>query len=202
MFYKSYIKRFIDLTISFFLLIVLAPLFLLISFLLWIQNNGTPFFFQNRPGKDQHKIKVIKFKSMTDDRDVKGNLLPDNERITKFGSFIRKTSLDELPQLFNVLIGDMSLIGPRPLLFKYIPLYSKVQLRRHEVKPGITGWAQVNGRNAISWKKKFEFDVYYVDHVTFLFDIKILWLTFIKDFKREGINQSDERPMQPFTGNN
>jgi len=139
---------------------------------------------------------------MTDEKDKFGKLLPDKNRITKLGSFIRKTSLDEIPQLFNVLKGDMSLIGPRPLLFKYLPFYSKAQKRRHDVKPGITGWAQVNGRNAISWTKKFELDVYYVDHMSFLLDIKILWLTFIKVFNREGINQSDERPMQPFTGNN
>ena len=139
---------------------------------------------------------------MNDAKDEFGNLLPDNKRITILGAFIRKTSLDELPQLFNVLIGDMSLIGPRPLLFKYLPLYSKEQQRRHDVKPGITGWAQVNGRNSISWTKKFELDVYYVDRISFLLDLKILWLTFIKVVKKEGVNQNDDRPMLPFKGNN
>lgn len=184
------------------LLVLLSPILLVISILLYMQNNGSPFFFQDRPGKDQQKIRIIKLKSMTDEKDASGNLLPDNERLTKLGSFVRKTSLDELPQLFNVLKGDMSLIGPRPLLFKYIPLYSDEQLRRHEVRPGITGWAQVNGRNSISWAKKFELDVYYVDHISFSLDMKIAWLTLLKVVKREGVNQSDERPMQPFDGTN
>jgi len=139
---------------------------------------------------------------MTDEKDAEGNLLPDMERMTRFGGFIRKWSLDELPQLINVVKGDMSLVGPRPLLYKYIPLYSKTQMRRHEVRPGITGWAQVNGRNSISWTKKFELDVYYVNHLTFLLDIKILWMTFLKVIQREGINQSGARPMQPFNGKN
>ena len=139
---------------------------------------------------------------MTDEKDKNGVLLPDNKRITKLGNFIRKWSLDELPQLFNVLLGDMSLVGPRPLLFKYIPLYSRVQKRRHEVRPGITGWAQINGRNSISWTKKFELDNYYVDHLSLLMDIKILWMTFLKVIKREGVNETDDRPMQPFNGKN
>lgn len=181
---------------------LLSPIFLLVACMLILQIKGNPFFFQDRPGKFEKKIRIMKFKSMTDEKDEFGNLLPDKVRITKLGNFIRKTSLDELPQLFNVLKGDMSLIGPRPLLFKYLPYYSQEQKRRHQVKPGITGWAQVNGRNAISWTKKFELDIYYVDHITFLFDLKILWLTFIKVFRREGINQSEERPMQPFTGKN
>ena len=184
------------------LIIVLSPLILLVSALLSIQNKGTPFFYQDRPGKGEKRIRIVKFKSMTDERDEKGRLLPDNQRITRLGRFVRKWSLDELPQLFNVLKGDMSLIGPRPLLFKYIPLYSDEQRRRHEVKPGITGWAQVNGRNAISWQKKFELDVYYVDHLSFRLDFKIFWKTILKILKREGIDQSKERPMQPFTGNN
>ncbi|MCB0476405.1 MAG: sugar transferase, partial [Flavobacteriaceae bacterium] len=173
--YKNYLKRLFDLLLSLCLIIVLSPLILLVAFLLFIQNKGNPFFFQDRPGKDQQKIRIVKFKSMTDARDQTGQLLPDRERITKLGKFIRKASLDELPQLFNVLTGDMSLIGPRPLLFKYLPLYSKEQLRRHAVRPGITGWAQVNGRNSISWTKKFELDVYYVDHLTLALDMKILW---------------------------
>lgn len=191
-----------DLLMSLFLIILLAPILLVVAIMLSLQFKGNPFFFQNRPGKFEKKITIMKFKSMTDEKDEIGNLLPDKKRITKLGNLIRRASLDELPQLFNVLKGDMSLIGPRPLLFKYLPFYSKEQKRRHDVKPGITGWAQVNGRNAISWTKKFELDVYYVDHMSFLLDLKILWLTSIKVFKREGINQSDERPMQPFTGNN
>lgn len=200
--YKNVIKRIFDLIFSSVVITLTFPIVLLVFILLLFQNKGRPFFFQERPGKDQKRIRIIKFKSMTDKRDVNGNLLPDNERITQLGNFIRKTSIDELPQLFNVLTGDMSLIGPRPLLFKYLPLYSKEQNRRHIVKPGITGWAQVNGRNTISWTKKFELDVYYVDNISFLFDLKILWYTLLKVFKREGVNQSDQRPMQPFTGNN
>ena len=200
--YKNYIKRILDFILSFSLLILTSPVIVIIGIILTIQNRGTPFFVQERPGQHEKRFSIMKFKTMSDEKDKRGELLPDNERLTKLGSFVRKTSLDELPQLLNVLIGDMSLVGPRPLLFKYIPLYSDQQKRRHEVKPGITGWAQVNGRNAISWTKKFELDVYYVDHMSFLLDIKILWLTCIKVCKREGINQSDERPMQPFTGNN
>ena len=200
--YKNYFKRILDIILSFSLLILISPIILVVGILLMLQNKGTAFFFQDRPGKNEKKFTIIKFKSMTDEKDESGNLLPDNQRLTKLGDLIRRASLDELPQLFNVLKGDMSLIGPRPLLFKYLPFYSKDQKRRHEVKPGITGWAQVNGRNAISWTKKFELDVYYVDHLTFLLDLKILWLTCIKVFKREGINQSTDRPMQPFTGNN
>ena len=200
--YSSFIKRILDFGISFCLLVILLPIIFIISILLFFQNKGNPFFFQDRPGKNEKKIRIIKFKSMTDEKDKQGNLLPDKERITKLGSFIRKTSLDELPQLINVLIGNMSLVGPRPLLFKYLPLYSQEQKRRHNVTPGITGWAQVNGRNNIPWTKKFELDNYYVDHISFLLDIKIIWLTFAKVIKREGVNQSEERPMQPFTGKN
>jgi len=185
------------------LLILFLPIIVLVSVLLYIQNNySSPFFFQDRPGKKLKKIRIVKFKSMTDEKDSSGKLLPDNDRITKLGAFIRKTSIDELPQLFNVLNGDMSLIGPRPLLFKYLPLYSQEQMRRHEVKPGITGWAQVNGRNSISWTKKFKFDIYYIDHLSFINDVKILWLTATKVIKREGVNQSDARPMEPFNGSN
>lgn len=200
--YKVLFKRIIDLILSITAILILSPVIMLVFLLMLIQNKGNPLFFQIRPGKNQKEIKIIKFKSMTDEKDEKGNLLPDQQRITKLGSFIRKTSLDELPQLFNVLTGDMSLVGPRPLLFKYIPLFSKEQLRRHDVKPGITGWAQVNGRNSISWTKKFELDVYYVDNISFLLDIKILWLTVVKVLKREGINQTDARPMEPFNGKN
>jgi len=200
--YKHFIKRIFDFCVSFCLLIFLFPIILIVGILLIFQNKGTPFFFQDRPGKNENKIKIMKFKSMTDEKDTQGNLLPDKDRLTSFGKFIRKTSLDELPQLINVLKGDMSLVGPRPLLFKYLPLYSKEQLCRHNVTPGITGWAQVNGRNNISWTKKFELDIYYVDNISFLLDIKILWLTFTKVLKREGVNQSGERPMQPFTGKN
>lgn len=200
--YKIYFKRLLDFIVSLLLLLVFLPLLVLVMCLLFIQNNGKPFFFQERPGYLQRPFKIIKFKTMTDAKDASGVLLPDSKRLTKLGSVIRKLSLDELPQLLNVLKGDMSLVGPRPLLFKYIPLFSEEQNRRHEVKPGITGWAQVNGRNSISWTRKFELDVYYVDHVSFLLDVKILWLTFLKVIQREGVNQSDDRPMQPFNGLN
>jgi len=185
-----------------FIILFILPLLLIISILLYFQNKGTPFFFQERPGKNEKGFKIIKFKTMSDEKDESGNLLPDNKRITKLGGFIRKWSLDELPQLFNVLIGDMSLVGPRPLLFKYIPLYSIDQKRRHEVRPGITGWAQINGRNSITWTKKFELDVYYVNQISFFLDLKILFLTFFKVIKKEGINQTEERPMQSFNGKN
>lgn len=202
MLYKHLFKPLIDRIASFLLLVLLSPVMIVVAGILFLINKGSAFFLQDRPGKNEERIRIIKFKSMTDARDDKGNLLPDKDRITRFGAFIRKTSLDELPQLINVLKGDMSLVGPRPLLFRYIPLYSAEQRRRHLVKPGITGWAQVNGRNSISWKQKFDCDVYYVDHVSFLFDVKILWLTLLKVLRREGINQSREVPMQPFNGSN
>jgi len=200
--YKNVIKRVLDFMLSFSLLILIFPIIFIVGIILSIQNQGNPFFVQERPGKNKKRFRIIKFKTMTDEKDKQGKLLPDNERLTKWGSFIRKTSLDELPQLFNVLTGDMSLVGPRPLLFKYLPLYSDEQKRRHDITPGITGWAQVNGRNTISWTKKFEYDVYYVDNISFLFDVKILWLTLLKVLIREGVNQSNERPMQPFNGKN
>lgn len=200
--YKYFFKRILDIVISFGILLFISPLLVLLTVLLMFQNKWSPFFFQTRPGKDAQPFSIIKFKTMTDERDAQGNLLPDVERMTTLGRFIRKWSLDELPQLLNVLKGDMSLVGPRPLLFKYIPLYSPTQYRRHEVRPGITGWAQVNGRNSISWTAKFDLDVYYVDHVSFLFDLKIYWMTFLKVVQREGVNQSEERPMQPFNGQN
>ena len=200
--YKNGVKRIIDFLASFFGLLLLSPILIVIAAVLYFQNDGKPFFFQERPGKDAKPFKIVKFKSMTDSRDVSGNLLPDNLRITKAGAFIRKTSLDELPQLFNVLIGDMSLVGPRPLLFKYMKLYSAEQYRRHELRPGITGWAQVNGRNSISWGDKLRLDVFYIDNVSLILDIKILWQTLLKVVKKEGVNQSDERPMEPFNGSN
>lgn len=182
------------------LIIFTSPILLGASLLLWIENRGGIFFIQKRPGRDEKAFKIVKFKTMSDRRDEAGNLLPDMQRITKIGGWLRKFSLDELPQLWNVLKGDMSMIGPRPLLFKYVPLYSDRERRRHEVKPGITGWAQVNGRNTISWEKKFELDLYYIEHLSFALDMKIVWLTIIKILKREGINQSELRPMQPFEG--
>lgn len=200
--YNRVFKRVIDLIVAFIALLILAPLIGLVTLLLYSQNKGKPFFFQERPGQFKKPFYIIKFKTMTDEKDAEGNLLPDNLRITKFGGWVRKLSIDELPQLINVLKGEMSLVGPRPLLFKYMPLYSAEQLRRHEVRPGITGWAQVNGRNSISWTQKFALDVEYVDKVSFLMDCKILLLTVKKVLIREGINQSAERPMQPFNGTN
>lgn len=200
--YKSFFKRVIDFVAALMGLLLLLPILLIITVFLYVQNNGKPFFLQERPGKNKKAFNIIKFKSMTDAKDDSGNLLPDNKRITKVGSFVRKTSLDEIPQLINVLKGDMSLVGPRPLLFKYIPMFNEEQLRRHEVRPGITGWAQVNGRNSISWTDKFTLDIYYVDNISLILDIKILVLTVLKVIKKEGVNQSDEMPMQPFNGNN
>ena len=200
--YAAYLKRWIDFLVAFIALILLSPFLLLIAILLWINNNGNIFFVQKRPGKDARLFSVMKFKTMNDKKDEHGNLLPDKKRITVIGRFIRSTSIDELPQLINVLKGDMSLIGPRPLLPKYLPLYNEQQKKRHAVRPGITGWAQVNGRNAISWHQKFEYDVWYVNNLSFLVDLKILWLTFKKIIIREGINSNDNVTMTPFTGNN
>lgn len=200
--YRNFFKRILDFTISLIGLIVTLPLLIVVYVILYRQNRGSAFFFQERPGKNQKAFNIIKFKTMSDAKDAFGQLLPDNHRITKAGKVIRKLSIDELPQLINVIKGDMSLIGPRPLLYKYMPLYSAEQLRRHDLRPGITGWAQVNGRNAISWTRKFELDIEYVNKVSFFMDLKILWLTFIKVIKTEGVNQSDDRPMMPFDGNN
>ena len=200
--YREVIKRLIDLLISSGLVLILLPLLIFLCILLILQNKGNPFFLQSRPGKEQRIIKIVKFKSMTDKRDIHGVLLPDVERITPLGKFVRKWSLDELPQLFNVLIGDMSLVGPRPLLIKYLPLYSKEQMRRHEVKPGITGWAQVNGRNKISWSEKLSLDIWYVDNLNFWVDLKILLLTIKRVLLKDGINSNQELTMPPFTGNN
>ena len=200
--YKLNIKRILDLIISIIILLVSSPIFIMVFFILLIQNKANVVFFQNRPGLREKSFKIIKFKTMTDEKDENGKLLPDVQRITRVGSIIRKLSLDELPQLINVIKGDMSLVGPRPLLFKYMKLYSDEQLRRHSVRPGITGWAQVNGRNSISWTKKFELDIFYVDNISFLLDLKILWFTFLKVIKKEGVNQTDDRPMLPFDGTN
>lgn len=198
--YKHHIKRYLDLIISSVVLIALLPIFLIILCVLGIANQGSPFFVQPRPGKNGRIFYIIKFKTMNDKRDKNGHLLSDAERLTRMGNFIRKTSLDEIPQLINVLKGDMSLIGPRPLLVEYLPLYSTEQMRRHEVKPGITGWAQVNGRNAISWEEKFHFDVWYVDHLSFWLDLNILFKTIQKIIKRDGINATGHATTERFTG--
>lgn len=202
MLYSKFLKLLLDFLIAFLILLLFSPLLVLVIVLLLINNKGSIFFLQDRPGRKQKTFKVIKFKTMNDRKDSEGNLLPDNIRLTALGKFVRSTSLDELPQLINVLKGDMSLIGPRPLLVKYLPLYSKEQARRHDVRPGITGWAQVNGRNAISWNKKFEYDVWYVDHLSFLLDCKIVWRTIKKVIIREGISSDTSVTMEPFKGNN
>ncbi|HLV51450.1 MAG TPA: sugar transferase [Flavobacterium sp.] len=199
--YKNFFKRIIDFSASLIGMILLSPIFLFVMIGLFFANQGKPFFFQSRPGKNERIFKIVKFKTMNDKKDKNGNLLSDAERLTKIGGFVRKTSLDEIPQLINVLKGDMSLIGPRPLLIQYLPLYNEVQKRRHEVRPGITGWAQVNGRNAISWQQKFEYDVWYVDHISLWLDIKILFLTIKKVFVREGISQDGQVTMEVFKGN-
>lgn len=200
--YKNYFKRLFDFFAALFGLLLLSPIFVLVMIGLYVANQGKPFFFQARPGKNERIFKIIKFKTMNDKKDAQGNLLPDAERLTKIGAFVRKTSLDEIPQLINVLKGDMSLIGPRPLLPQYLPLYSETQKRRHNVRPGITGWAQVNGRNAISWSKKFELDVEYVDNLSFMMDIKVFFTTFKKVFKSEGISQEGQATAEAFNGNN
>lgn len=199
--YKKYIKSIIDYSIALVAFFSLFPIFVIVFIGLCIANNGKPFFLQQRPGKNEKLFKIIKFKTMNDKKDIDGNLLPDAYRLTKIGQLVRKISLDELPQLLNVLKGDMSLIGPRPLLPEYLPLYNQTQKRRHEVKPGITGWAQINGRNAISWQQKFEYDVWYVDHISFLLDAKVLFLTIQKVFISEGITQQGQATMSYFKGN-
>lgn len=201
--YKHFFKRAIDFTIVLMALLVIWPFLLVIYIWLTIANKGAgAIFYQERPGKGEKIFKVMKFKSMTDERDAEGNLLPDAQRLTKVGKFVRSTSIDELPQLINVLKGDMALIGPRPLLPKYLPLYSEEQHRRHEVRPGITGWAQCNGRNAISWAKKFELDVWYVDHCSLMLDMKIIFTTIKKVLVRDGISQEGQATMEAFNGNN
>ncbi len=201
--YKSFFKRAIDIAASGGALLVLfIPLAAVTVWLHFANKGAGAFFFQERPGKGGKIFKVVKFKTMTDERDKDGNLLPDAQRLTKVGRFVRSTSIDELPQLWNVFKGDMSLIGPRPLLVQYLPLYSKEQARRHEVRPGITGWAQCHGRNAISWKKKFELDVWYVDHISFMTDCKVIFTTIKKVVCREDINSATAATMEPFNGNN
>ncbi|HJF07435.1 sugar transferase [Phocaeicola coprocola] len=201
--YKNCFKRMIDCCLAMVAIVVLSPVMAAVAVLLAVANKGAGVVFtQTRPGKNGRLFKVMKFKTMTDERDENGNLLPDAQRLTKTGKFIRSTSLDELPQLFNVLKGDMALIGPRPLLPQYLPLYSKEQARRHDVRPGITGWAQVHGRNAISWKKKFELDVWYVDHCSFWLDLKIILLTVKKVVVREGITKEGQATTEFFNGNN
>ncbi|MDO6807514.1 sugar transferase [Zobellia galactanivorans] len=199
--YRYFFKRLIDFIMALSILTLALPIILLVVLFLGIANRGSIFFVQKRPGKDGKIFTILKFKTMNDKKDASGNLLPDEKRLTSAGKFIRKTSLDELPQLLNVLKGDMSLIGPRPLLVSYLPLYNDYQKRRHEVKPGITGWAQVNGRNAISWNKKFEYDVWYVDHISFPLDLKILFLTVLKVVKTDGISSDTSATMELFTGN-
>ena len=201
MIYRTFFKRLLDLVFSLLGFILLLPLIILITILLFITNNGKPFFFQSRPGRNEKIFKVIKFKTMNDKKDAAGNLLPDSKRLTFIGSLIRKTSLDEIPQLLNVIKGDMSLVGPRPLLVEYLPLYNSRQKRRHEVRPGITGLAQISGRNAINWNEKFEYDVWYADNMSFLLDIKILFKTFAKVLKSEGISSKGYATMEKFTGN-
>ena len=199
--YTSFVKPFFDAVCSFTILVLASPVIFLVMVLLFIVNKGQVWFRQERPGKNEKIFTVIKFKTMSDARDQQGNLLPDSKRLTALGSFIRKTSLDELPQLVNVLKGDMSFVGPRPLLVEYLPLYNDEQRRRHLVRPGITGWAQVNGRNTVSWPQKFAFDVWYVDRISFWLDIKILFLTVLKVFKAEGISSTTSATMEKFHGN-
>ncbi len=201
--YKNYFKRFFDFWISLIALICISPILVIVTIWLHFANKGAgAFFFQERPGKDAKIFKVIKFKTMTDERGPDGELLSDAERLTKVGKFVRSTSIDELPQFINVLKGDMALIGPRPLLVKYLPLYSAEQMRRHEVRPGISGWAQCHGRNNISWTEKFKLDVWYVDHCTLWTDLQVIWITIMKVLKRADISEEGQATMEPFTGNN
>ena len=201
--YKRFFKRFCDFGISLIALIIISPILLLVTIWLHFANKGAgALFFQERPGKDGKIFKVIKFKTMTDERDAEGNLLPDEVRLTKVGRFVRSTSIDELPQLINVLKGDMSLIGPRPLLVDFLPLYSPFQARRHEVRPGITGWAQCHGRNALTWTEKFKYDVWYVDHVSLKIDLLVILLTIKGVLRREGISQEGQATMSAFNGHN
>ena len=200
--YRNYIKRIFDFFIALVALICLSPLLLVVTIWLHFANKGAgAFFVQERPGKDAKIFKIIKFKTMTDERDASGELLPDSKRLTRVGRFVRATSIDELPQLFNVLVGDMAIIGPRPLLVRYLPLYSPEQARRHEVRPGITGWAQCHGRNTLSWDEKFKLDVWYVDHCSFMTDLKIILITIKKVVARDGISHQGQDTMEAFNGN-
>jgi len=199
--YKLFLKRAIDITVSCILMVVTLPFTLLAGLLLAFANQGNIFFIQQRPGLHGKPFRIVKFKTMNDRRDAIGNLLPDDVRLTPVGKMVRKTSVDELPQLINVLRGDISLIGPRPLLVEYLPLYNIRQARRHEVRPGITGWAQVNGRNTLSWEQKFEYDIYYVDHLSFWLDVKISFMTICKILKMEGISANNNATMEKFLGN-
>lgn len=199
--YKHFLKRLFDFIISATALIVLIPFFLIFTPIVAIAMRGNPFFVQKRPGKKGKIFKIIKYRTMTNKKDEEGNLLPDKDRLTKFGRIMRSLSIDELPELINIFLGQMSIVGPRPLLVSYLPLYNKFQARRHEVRPGLTGYAQVNGRNAISWQEKFELDVYYVDHCSFILDIKIFFKTILKVLKKDGISQSGEATMEFFVGN-
>ena len=200
--YARYIKHLIGFFAALCAILLLSPVLVVISILLFIANHGSsPFFIQPRPGKNERIFNAVKFKTMTDECDENGNLLPDEQRLTNIGKFVRSTSIDELPQLFNILKGDMAFIGPRPLLVQYLPLYSEEQHRRHNVRPGLSGWAQVHGRNAISWKQKFEYDVWYVDHISFKVDWQIFWMTIYKVFARKDINSSTAATMEAFDGN-
>lgn len=198
--YRKFMKPALDSFLALVGILILFPVFLLVTVILFFSNQGKPFFFQTRPGQGEKLFKVIKFKTMNDRKDEKGNLLPDEQRMTTVGKFIRKISLDEIPQLLNILKGEMSLVGPRPLLPEYLPLYNKEQRKRHQVKPGITGWAQVNGRNAISWEEKFKYDVWYVEHKSFTLDLKILLMTIKKVFKSEGISAEGHVSIEKFKG--
>jgi len=200
--YRLFIKRILDFCIALIALTLISPIFFLLIILLAIANRGKPFFIQKRPGKDEKIFNIVKFKTMNDKKDEHGNLLPDKDRFTTIGKFIRKTSLDEIPQLINVFKGEMSLIGPRPLIIEYLPIYNSTQKKRHNVLPGITGWAQINGRNSISWKKKFEYDVWYVENCNFVLDLKIIGLTLKKVLKKEDVNLSEEQTSEYFNGNN
>ena len=201
--YKHFLKRFLDFWIAFIVLVCISPLLIVVTLWLHVANKGAgAFFLQDRPGKDGRIFRIIKYKTMTDERDADGHLLPDEQRLTRVGRFVRSTSIDELPQLLNVLKGDMALIGPRPLLVQYLPLYSKEQARRHEVRPGISGWAQCHGRNAISWTEKFKLDVWYVDHVSLKTDLTVVWLTIQKVLKRADISEQGHATMEVFNGNN
>ena len=201
--YRSFVKRLLDFVLAFIALTILFLPLLIITIWLHFANKGAgAYFFQERPGRNGKVFKIVKFKTMTDERDANGNLLPDEVRLTKIGRFVRGCSIDELPQLWNVLKGDMAFIGPRPLLVQYLPLYSKEQARRHEVRPGITGWAQCHGRNAISWTEKFKYDVWYVDHLSFLVDMKVIFITIKKVLVRDGISQEGQATMEAFNGHN